>query len=304
MQLSETTPANVPAASPEATLALRKKALSALGILPPFSVVLNRLMASLAERDVEYAAIGELIEKDTVISASVLQVVNSAMYARRGTVNSVRHALALIGLAKVRNLVLGMSLTRIWNSVRMPPSWSMARFNMHSSATAVLSDCLAQRVAVAYGEGAFVAGLLHDVGRLLIALKLPAEHERVVELHRTSGRPIHECEMEILGFAHPELSAEALRFWNLPEPIAMAAMYHHDPAHDTSPVFKTEVPLSALVNAADLYIDSEGAAILPVKEAGAGDPTPLLALGLDETRTERLVAEFKAECSAMAQFFK
>ncbi len=285
-------------------MALKKKTLGALSILPPFSTILNRLMASLAERDVEYAAIGELIEKDTVISASVLQMVNSAMYARRGTVNSVRHALALIGLAKVRNLVLGMSLTRIWNSVRMPPSWSMARFNMHSSATAVLSDCLAQRVAVNYGEGAFVAGLLHDVGRLLIALSLPAEHKKIVNLHRESGRPIYECELEILGFTHPELSAEALKFWNLPEPIAIAALYHHDPASDPSTLTKNEVPLSALVNAANQYIDSEGASILPAPTASQGNTEPLIALGLDGGRVERLVAEFEAERNAMAQFFK
>ena len=128
--------------------------------MQPFSVILNRLLAMLAGSDVDYARLGEMIEKDTVIAANILQLVNSAMYGRRGTVNSVRHALTLLGIEKVRNAALGMSITRIWNGAQMPESWSMARFNMHAASVAIVGDCIAQRIPVVYGEGAFIAGLL------------------------------------------------------------------------------------------------------------------------------------------------
>ena len=91
----------------------REKALRSIGNLPPFSPVLNKLLASLAQDNVSFSTVGELIEKDTVMAGSVLHLVNSALYGRRGTINSVRHAVALLGIDKLRNAVLGMSITRL-----------------------------------------------------------------------------------------------------------------------------------------------------------------------------------------------
>jgi HD-like signal output (HDOD) protein len=282
---------------------LKAKAIAALSDLPPFPIVLNKLLASLAEEDVPFAKIGELIEKDTVISGNVLRMVNSALYARRGTVNSVRHALSLIGVEKVRNVVLGMSITRLWNKIKTPSSWSTARFNKHSAEVAALSDCLAQRLPVNYGEGAFVAGLLHDVGRLLIALSLTPQHDAIVDLHQRTGRPICDCERELLGFAHGELSAEALISWNLPTPICIAVLYHHEPSADTREIGAGEVRLSRIVSVADQYVNSTGESILPRPSAG-GDPALIESLGLDREQVEALLDEFSTEREVMSEFFK
>src|SRR5579863_7288597 len=216
-----------------------ERALRSLGSLPPFSPILTRLMASLAEEDVSFSALGDLIEKDAVVAANILHLVNSALYARVGTISSVRHAISLLGTTKLRNAVLGMSIARVWNRVRMPATWSMARFNMHSAAVAVLSDLLAQRLPVEYPEGAFVAGLLHDTGRLLIALALPEEYECIRELYTASDRPMTECEQQILGYTHAELSADALKYWNLPEEIRIAVGAHHNSAAPSN----GEIPL-------------------------------------------------------------
>ena len=74
---------------------LSERAMGALGKLPPFSPILNKLLASLAGEDVSFAKLGDLIEKDTVVAGNILHLVNSALYARRATITSVRHALAL-----------------------------------------------------------------------------------------------------------------------------------------------------------------------------------------------------------------
>lgn len=272
---------------------LRRKALRALGELPPFSATLNRLLASLAGENVSFAQLGDLIEKDTVVAGNILHLVNSALYARRGTINSVRHALAILGLEKLRNAVLGMSLTRMWSKLPVPGSWSMARFNLHSAATALLSDQLAQRLPVEYPEGAFVAGLLHDLGRLLIALTLTGEYQQVVELQRSSGQPLLECEREVLGFTHPHLSADALACWNLPEPICTAVLHHHDPGEKLS--------LARVVGAADQHVDSSGVA---VGEEDCDGSAGLQTLGLDEETTTKILREFQAEFTVMSQFFR
>jgi len=259
-------------------------------------------MASLAGEDVSFSKLGDLIEKDTVIAANLLHVVNSALYARRGTINSVRHALSLLGMNKLRNAALGMSISRMWNQVVTPASWSMARFDMHSAAAAMLSDLLAQRVSVSYPEGAFVAGLLHDIGRLLIAVGLTEQYEQILDLHQGGGFPLLECEQRVLGFTHPELSAEALALWNLPEPIQTAVRGHHVPPSASQ---TGDLPLSRLVQAADQYVNSIGISILlPPGGQGPAGPAVLPSLGLDARRIESLIQEFNAEFEAMSSFFR
>lgn len=284
--------------------ALQEKALKALRELPPFSPILNQLMASLAGEDVSFAKLSDLIEKDTVIAGNILHMVNSALYARRGTINSVRHALSLMGIQKLRNAVLGMSLARSWAQARPAASWSMARFNLHSAATAILSDMIAQHARVAYPEGAFVAGLLHDVGRLLIAIGLPSEQGGIVELAAKGGKTITECERIMLGFDHQDLSAQALQYWNLPEPIRLAVGEHHNaPEAGTG----GDIQLAAIIGAADAYVKSIGVSIQPVLGnplQDAPDTQPIEQLGLDGARAAALLSEFQTEFDAMAPFFR
>jgi HD-like signal output (HDOD) protein len=280
---------------------LKERALRALGSLPPFSPTLNRLLASLANEEVSYTKLADLIEKDAVVSGNVLHLVNSALYARRGTVNSVRHALSLLGINKVRNAILGMSITRMWNHVRTPADWSTASFNMHSVACAQLSDLLAQKVPVSYPEGAFIAGLLHDVGRLLIAVGLPNESSRIVERARQEGCSIAEAERDLLGFSHEALSADALVAWNLPTPIQDAVRDHH---LDATPAAGGELPLASLVNAADRYVNSMGASIVAQQGAPVPDPTALASVGLTYELQRTVLGEFEAEFAATASFYR
>jgi putative nucleotidyltransferase with HDIG domain len=273
-----------------------------LGELPTFSPILNRLLASLANEEISFVKLGDLIEKDPVMAGNLLHLVNSALYARRGSINSVRHALSLLGINKLRNAVLGMSITRMWNQVHTPSSWSMARFNMHSAAVAILADLLAQRLNVIYAEGAFVAGLLHDVGRLLIALGLTEEYGRILQMHESEGKALVICEMEITGITHPELSAKALEIWNLPEPIQNAVRYHHNPASDPS-AKNQEITLSRVLDASNQYVNSLGVSILK-KCPDTADATLVESLGLSAEQLQAILAEFKTEYDAMSVFFR
>ena len=273
---------------------LKKKALGALGILPPFSPILNRLMATLAGENVSFARLGDLIEKDTVVAGNLLHLVNSALYARRGTVNSVRHALSLLGIDKTRNAVLGMSLAKMWSKVSVPRRWSMGQFNMHSAAVAILSDLLAQKLPVVYPEGAFVAGLFHDLGQLLIATGIPESYERI---------ETRDQEQEVLGFGHAELSAAALEEWNLPEAIQMAVLYHHNPESDPA-ARGGAMPLSRIVAAANQYVNSTGVSIEETGDPASDDGEALVRLGLSPEEIESTLREFEAEFDVMTQYFR
>jgi len=281
---------------------VKDQALRALAKLPPFSPILNRLIASLAQEDVSFAKIAELIEKDTVLAGNVLRLVNSALYGLRGTVNSIRHAVSLLGLSKLRNATLSMSVARMWSQVKAPPEWSMAKFNLHSVGVAILADLVAQRMPVKYAEGAFAAGLFHDLGLLLVALGLPEEYKQLLLLHRQSPKWMPEYEMQVLGLRHVELSAEALNVWNLPEPIQMAVRFADDPALDPTIVDSNELKLSQVLHVADRYVRGIGVSLSLFEGTPEDGKAAIESLGLGD-RLPAVLAEFETEFSAIKAYF-
>jgi HD-like signal output (HDOD) protein len=277
-----------------------------LGQLPPFSPILNKLLASIASEDVRFSDLSGLIEKDTVLSGNVLRLVNSAAYARRGEINSVPHAVSVLGLNKLRNTLLGLSISRMWSGVKTPKEWSHSRFNLHSVGTAVMADHLAQVVPVNYPEGAFVAGLFHDFGKMLIATVRPAEFREVMELHALGGRSLPDCEMEILGGDHSRVSSMALERWNLPAPICTAVAYHHAPL--SNPAYEAEKEgaqyhLSELLAAADQAVNAAGVSMNPNAIPSAEPPETAIVAMAGPEEGPRIFAAFQKEFDSVRQFF-
>jgi HD-like signal output (HDOD) protein len=288
----------VPATPPP----VRERAVRALGQLPPFSPILNRLIASLANEDVSFAKIADLIEKDTVLAGNILRLVNSALYGLPGTVNSIRHAVSLLGINKLRNAALTMSVSRMWNQVKTPPGWSMAKFNLHSVGVGILSDLLAQRLEVAYAEGAFVAGLFHDLGLLLVAIGLHDEYKQISLLCQQEQKWAHEYEVQVLGMTHAELSAEALAQWNLPEQIQTAVRYHAKPELDPTPAADGHVTLSRVLHAADGYVKATGTFVSLFENSANDGMDALEHLGLGE-RLPTILGEFENDFAAIKPYF-
>lgn len=284
------------------TPTVRERSLRALGQLPPFSPILNRLIASLASEDVSFAKISDLIEKDTVLAGNILKLVNSALYGLAGTVNSIRHAVSLLGINKLRNAALSMSVARMWSQVKTPPGWSTANFNQHSVGVGILSDFLAQRLDVAYAEGAFAAGLFHDLGLMLVAIGLHDEYKQLSLLCQKTNKWEPEYEVQVLGMTHAELSAEALAQWNLPEEIRTAVRYHASPELDPTPVEPGQLALSRVLNAADRYVKGTGVFVSLFESPGEDAKVALEQLGLGD-RLPAMLTEFDNEFTAIKSYF-
>lgn len=281
--------------------------LKALADLPPFSPVLSKLLASLSTDDVAFGHLAALIERDTVLSGNVLKLVNSAAFARRGQISSIAHAISVLGLTKLRNLILGLSITRMVRSAKTAAGWSQANFNMHSVATAVLADHLAQHTSVNYPEGAFIAGLFHDIGRLLIASGLPEDHREIQRRCEAGNRTLSECEVGVIGISHAGIGALALAEWNLPRPIQSAVEFHHDPA--SNPQLEEEKAgerfhLAEIVCAADEVVNRLGNSIMP-RPASQSEEEPFQPLtafaGADAL--EKIAESFTREYTTIRTFF-
>jgi HD-like signal output (HDOD) protein len=284
------------------SLPVRERALLALHVLPPLSPVLHRVIASLAQEDISFAKVAELIEKDIALAGKILQLVNSPLYSVRGSVSSVRHAIAILGVNKLRNTVLCVSAAQMWRSVKTPLSWSMAEFNHHSVSVAILVDLLSQRLPAKGGVGAFVAGLFHDLGLLLIMLGLPAEYKRISLLCEKDPQGSAEHELRVLGTTHAELSAEALTVWNLPAPIRAAVRYHMRPELDPEASRGEGIALSRILHAANGYVGARSVSFCMMEDCARGKVSSLEALGLGDQVTA-VLSEFENELAAIQPYF-
>jgi putative nucleotidyltransferase with HDIG domain len=245
---------------------VRDRTLKCLNKLPRLSPLMSQLLARLTRRNCEIHELTEIVEKDPVLSAQILQLANSAIFARLRPVDSVRHAIAMVGISTMRKFALGSSITNLFSRTKPATTFSFLRFNLHSVATATLLELLAEEVPFESGGDAFLAGLLHDIGKLLIAVSFPQEYDNILAYVAVTGVPLIEAERNTLGIDHAELSAQAILRWELSEAIQSAACYHHEPdkAGQSERTRPNRAPLSLGVHHADLFVNHLGMSVLPL----------------------------------------
>jgi putative nucleotidyltransferase with HDIG domain len=265
--------------------------------LPPFSPVLNKLVATLANDNISFMEVGKLIEQDTVLAGNVLRMVNSAAYNLRSTVTSISYAVSILGVDKLRNMALAIAVSRMWNSLKPAAGWSPARFNQHSLATALLADSMALNLRVDYPEGAFLAGLMHDLGKLVVATGFTAEYGEIQGIFESGAGAWEECERKVLGMDHAAVSAQALEQWKMPEPISRAVRMHHMPELVTA----DGIPLSRVVHVASGVADRLGYGAREKAEAAPGEETA--AAWIDEAcgvnKGQKILDSFGPEFEAI-----
>ena len=275
----------------------RGRVLDALQRLPPYSRTMSKLRGALANEWVDFRTLVPLVEADVVIANTILRIANSALYGR-GSMSSISRAMAMLGLGRLRNLILGLGLNQICHKIQTPPGWPAKRFHFHSLATAVICDLLAIRVPVNSVDSAFSAGLFHDFGKLLIVTALPEQFVRIRTLQTTGQMSPEECEREVLGFTHSEISAEALLRSGMPEELATAALYHHHPEDDPTEVSPARpIRLSDVVREANTLASSLGYSVFPAESKSSVEVAGAEAVRFpwqpDGANARELTAEFQ-----------
>lgn len=212
----------------------------------------------LSSWDVDFAEVAAVIEKDPVLTSRVLQIANSALFNRGVTIVRVRHAVAHLGIMPLRAYAVGWTLIGVFRRFRTPKFWDHKAFLAHSVAVGSLSEQLAQTLDPEHCNEAYIAGLIHDIGKLILAVTLPEEYSRVIAEARVSEQPAREVELYLLGIDHSELSGIAAQNWHLPEAICTAVRYHHTPWLE----LRGPAPVSLLISKADGFINSLDPALL------------------------------------------
>ena len=233
-----------------------KTVVSRLRSLPSLPALYEEVMAQLRSEEPSFTQIARSISKDVGMATKILQLANSAFIGTSGRVSSLLQALTLIGLDNVRTLVLSVNVFSQFDgnarvAANLPSLWD------HSIAVSKLAQQIAaaENCAKALLEECFTAGLLHDLGKLVLMAEFPKQCLEVYAAKSSTGADV---ERERLGCTHAEVGAYLMSIWGLPFPLVHAVAFHHHPAETAETKFST---LTA-VHAADA-ITSEA------------DPSPL-----------------------------
>ena len=285
------------------SLSAPSDSFKALIRLPKMSPMTTGLLSRLARRDCNVAQMTELVEKDAVLSAGLLQLANSAAFARLQPIHSLRHAISMLGLGTMRKFALSVSVTNLFSRFKMPSSFSLSRFNAHCVATGALTELLCDELPVESREQAFLAGMLHDVGKLLIAINLPKQYDDILAVNAIRRAPLVECEREIISVDHAELSALAIERWDLADPIRWAARYHHEPENAVDEkVSRGKLGLSLIVNRADAYLNYRGLSVLPPQLTPSEPPS--LEFEGHSVPVIRVLNRFEEEWKSLGELFR
>jgi HD-like signal output (HDOD) protein/ActR/RegA family two-component response regulator len=223
--------------------------LGAVGALPPLPSTFAALQHALTDPSVDLRNVSAIIEKDPGVSAKVLQVCNSAFFRLPRRVYSIKQAVSYLGLSTVRSMVLSAELFRPGEP--LSPGLDLGRMQRHALRVAAIARALAADAP--WAEDAFLAGLLHDVGFLLLARHLKDPMQRALEA-AAAGMPLAEAEQKYVGVSHGVAGGYLLGLWGLPNEVVEAVANHEVPtliAHSSFDVLGAIAIAQALLQKID-----------------------------------------------------
>jgi len=200
--------------------------------LPSLPSLYTEVVAELQTPEPSMHKIAQIITQDPAMAAKVMQLVNSALFNFSKRISDLDRAVSLMGLDAIKSLVLSAKVFDEFDAKTMG-NFSMERLWNHSSAVGGLAKriCVEERTDKEVAGNAMTAGLLHDVGKLILAANLPDEYRRVREMAEREGYALSMVEELEFGATHAGLGAYLLGIWGLPESIVQAVAFHHEPAN-------------------------------------------------------------------------
>lgn len=203
-----------------------RKALTQIDALPTLPSVLGKILSTAADPDASAMDLGKHIAADQSLSATILKLVNSAYYGFYRQITSVTQAIVMLGFLEVRNLTLTATAFKSLN--KSNSDYNRLQLWHHALATAIAADRLAKLLGT-QAEGAFEAGLLHDIGKVVLDIVFPEEFNEAARLAHEQECSLTVTELEIFGLDHGEAGSLFADQWNLPTSVAESIHFHHTP---------------------------------------------------------------------------
>lgn len=202
--------------------------------LASFPDVCRRIQEVINDPRASSTKLAEIISRDTGLAASLLRLVNSPVYGFPSQVDSISRAVTLIGTKELSTLSYGVVAVRVFKDI--PANFlDMERFWQHAAACGVFCRIFSSYVEGLDEERAFVAGLLHDIGRLVLVNRYPKASSSAFAMAFSQSRPLHDTEQEVFGFNHARVGSHLLKAWQFPDSLRDMVSFHHEPGMAHAP---------------------------------------------------------------------
>jgi putative nucleotidyltransferase with HDIG domain len=272
----------------------RDEILAQVTSVPSLPAVVCQLQEFLDDPEVNFSQLSRVIECDPGLTANVLQLANSAYFGWQGGIGSVRDAISRLGTKRIFQMVLCMSVAPMVRKPIRGYDLDADKLWEHSVAVAICAEKVAAKRRPECQPHAFTAGLLHDVGKVLLGTFVDVDDRPIKELVELDGLTFNEAERMVLGVDHAEVGAHLLEKWNLPGDVAVVTRWHHEPAQ----VPEDQRDMVDLIHVADVIcldcgwglgadglqyrLDEDAAARLNLKSGDADAAAAQVMIGLEE----------------------
>lgn len=224
---------------------IKDKVMQAMRQLPPLPVAVQKLLAVMNDENSSADDVTRVLSSDQALAGKVLKLVNSSYYGMSGEVATITRAVVVLGFSGVRNVAMGFGMV---SAMKKLGGTSMAAFWDHALATGAGAQAMAEQLGETHDpEEAFIAGLMHDIGHVVLASAAP-DPWREAQRAAFAGQQVTVVEKELLGMSHTAVGQRLMKFWQLPAPLQEAARWHHD----VKMAAGREQPLTTLVALGDV----------------------------------------------------
>ena len=258
--------------------------------------VLEEIEQALQSPQCSLGTIGEAIQKDLALTARLLRLANSPFFGFATRLSTVAEAVSLLGIQQIQDLITASSVMEQFKGV---PDTLVSKdsFWRHSLAVGITARLLAMERRLPKPDKFFVAGLLHDVGRLVLLSQATDCAHAIIELHQRERIMLREAEEKILGYDHQQIAAELLQSWSYPPTLVQAVAFHHTPNQSLAKLDASVIHIADhLVNA--MGIGSSGERFIPPLDEKAWT-----LLGLNHDILARLVEAVDEQMIAVEEAF-
>jgi len=202
--------------------------LAGIKNLPSIPKVVFEVTKLLGNSKTTTSQLAELISKDQGLTSKILAVANSPLYGIKRKVSSIEFAILVLGFGDIRDIVTALSLA---DSIKTKPSkyFDPYEFWVHSMVVGTAAKGISTNFGFDFGSEAFVAGILHDIGILVIYKFFSKEFDQIVELSQTDNMNILDAERMVLGISHQEIGRFLAEKWSLPKVLCDTLNFHHKP---------------------------------------------------------------------------
>jgi putative nucleotidyltransferase with HDIG domain len=267
--------------------------------LPTIPVVATKVMQLIESESATAEELAKVVASDPAVAARVLKISNSSFYGCQRQIQTLSHAIVVLGFGTLKSLVVAASVKQVYQ----PYGLTEKMLWEHSFGAGLAARIIAKETRVVSEEEAFLGGLFHDIGKIIMNAMNSQQFQNAMMLCYNDGLSFAAAEQQIYSYTHSEVGGLVIKKWNFPEMLMHAVLKHHSFAF-TEDEDGYQVSLTCVVGLANLFCHKAGIGIRePDDELDLLQTVPVQRLGLNEERLAALLEKFREAYEKDKSFF-